>query len=162
MEDSSTHHQHVHHTHHDRLSPPSPIDEEYPPTPSPRTTASPVSSPWIRKAGGADVSHDRRGSTQPHPDQMPPEHYMQQQQRAPTAPRGLSQGGMMTNDLEAGPSGATAAEQKKAKRKMICGCSKSTFIIVLFFLLVLVAAAIGGGVGGSIFANKKFVLSSSF
>lgn len=44
---------------------------------------------------------------------------------------------------------------------MICGCSKSTFIILLFFLIVIIAAAIGGGVGGTIFANKKFVFLPS-
>lgn len=133
MEGSSKHHHHHHNN--DRLAPPSPIDEEYPPTPSPRTNASPISSPWIRKP-----DPERRVSLPPpvvenHPHALPDP----------------------GDDVEAGDG---AAEQKTS-RKMICGCSKSTFIILLFFLIVIIAAAIGGGVGGTIFANKKFVFLPS-
>lgn len=106
------------------LQPPSPIDEELPPTPSPRTNTGPV-SPWIRK-----------------PD---PERLSQLQAE--------SQVHMPDPDLEAG-----GAAGQKAKKRMICGCSKPTFIIVLFFLIVIVAAAIGGGVGGTMFSNKRFVV----
>lgn len=107
---------------HSRLHPPSPIDEEYPPTPSPRSHAAPV-SPWIRK---------------PDPERLA--HLQSEGQLHIPEP-----------DLESGPS------EQKPKRRIICGCSKSTFIIVVFFLIVIIAAAIGGGVGGTIFSDKRLV-----
>lgn len=132
MEGSSKQQQpHPHHNHitTSHLHPPSPVDEEYPPTPSPRTNV-PPSSPWVRKP------HD-------HPErQASPEDRL----HVPADP-----------DLEPG----TADEQKTGKRRVVCGrCSKSTFIIVIFFLIVIVAAAIGGGVGGTMFADRRFVRST--
>lgn len=125
------------HHHPDRLYPPSPVDEQelyLPPTPSPRSPA----SPWAL----------RTPPPQDHPGQRTPAggHYPHDdddlQQHDPDL-------------LEA--AGTEEEQQQKAKQQIICGCSKPTFIIALFFVIVIVAAAIGGGVGGTVFANRRFV-----